>query len=161
MPSLWLLEVTYLLTTETNTMADPTLLNGLAGGLIATIVMTVFMMTLGDDSPPPTAVLWAKYVGDGPPENYMPQGMALHMLYGIGAGVVFALVVPLMGFSLTLVTAVVLGLAYGLALTIVGMVFWMNLVLGMDPDPGMMATFLVFHLVYGSVLGAWLTLGIL
>jgi hypothetical protein len=141
-------------------MADPTILNGLAGGLIATIVMTVFMLALGDDSPPPTAALWSKYVGDGPPEEYMPQGMALHMLYGIGAGAAFAVAFPFLGVSLTLATAVGLGLVYGIVLTVVGMVLWMRVVLAMEPEPKTMGLFFVFHLIYGGVLGAWLSVGL-
>lgn len=61
-----------------------TILGGLIGGLLATIAVTVFIMTLGDDSPPPTAALWSKFVGDEPPEEYVLPGMVLHMLYGIG-----------------------------------------------------------------------------
>jgi hypothetical protein len=142
-------------------MADASIINGLAGGLIATIVMTVFMMALGDDSPPPTAALWSTYVGDGPPEDYMMQGMVLHMLYGIGAGAAFALLLPVVGISVTLVTAVGLGLVYGIGLTVIGAVLWMNIVLGMDADPAMIGMFTLFHLVYGGVLGAWIFLGIL
>jgi hypothetical protein len=139
-----------------------TLLSGLVGGLLATIVMTMFMMALGDDSPPPTAQLWAKYVGDGPAEEYMMPGMALHMMYGIGAGVAFVLVVPALGFGLeTLLTAVAFGAAYGIVLTVVGMVLWMRVVLAMEPDPKMMGMFTVFHLVYGVVLGAVVGSGIL
>ncbi|SDG06598.1 hypothetical protein [Halorientalis regularis] len=141
-------------------MADPTILGGLAGGLIATIVMTVFMLALGDDSPPPTAALWSKYVGDGPPAEYMPQGMALHMLYGIGAGAAFAVAFPFLGVSLTLATGVGLGFVYGIVLTVVGMVLWMRIVLAMEPEPKTMGLFFFFHLVYGGVLGAWLSLGL-
>jgi len=142
-------------------MAEVSIINGLAGGLIATIAMTVAMMALGDDSPPPTAALWAKFVGDGAPEDYMMQGMVLHMIYGVSAGVVFAFLIPLLGLSISLVTTVGLGLGYGIGLTIVGAVFWMNLVLGMDPDPKMVAMFTLFHLVYGAVLGGWISQGIL
>jgi hypothetical protein len=139
-----------------------TLLSGLVGGLLATIVMTMFMMALGDDSPPPTAQLWAKYVGDGPAEEYMMPGMALHMMYGIGAGVAFVLVVPALGFGLeTLLTAVAFGAAYGIVLTVVGMVLWMRVVLAMEPDPKVIGMFTVFHLVYGVVLGAIVGSGIL
>lgn len=142
-------------------MVQATLVNGLAGGIVATIVMTVFMLALGDDSPPPTAALWAKYVGDGPPADYMMPGMALHMLYGLGAGVVFALAVPLLGIGVTLATAVGLGIAYGLALTVVGAVLWMCIVLGMEPEPPQVAMFTFFHLAYGVVLGAWVGVGVL
>ncbi|MUV88548.1 hypothetical protein GJ629_00485 [Halapricum sp. CBA1109] len=142
-------------------MADVSIINGLAGGLLATIVMTVFMMALGDDSPPPTAALWAKYVGDGPPEEYMMQGMALHILYGISAGAAFAVLFTVLEFGLSVVTAVGLGLGYGVVLTVVGAVFWMNVVLDMDPDPAMVGTFALFHLVYGAVLGGWISQGLL
>jgi hypothetical protein len=141
-------------------MADPSILNGLAGGLVATVVMTVFMMALGDDSPPPTAALWSKYVGDGAPEDYMPQGMALHVLYGIGAGAALAVAIPLLGVSLTLPMAVGLGLGYGVVLTVVGAILWMRLVLAMDPEPTVVGRFLFFHLVYGGVLGAWFSVGL-
>lgn len=141
-------------------MVETSILNGLAGGLVATIVMTVFMMALGDDSPPPTAALWSKYFGDGPPEKYMMQGMVLHMLYGIGAGGGFAILIPVFGVSVTTATAIGLGLAYGVALTVVGAVLWMRIVLAMEPEPATVGLFLFFHLVYGAVLGGWVPLGI-
>jgi len=138
-------------------MADISVLNGLAGGVVATIVMTVFMMGLGDDSPPPTAALWAKYVGDGSPDEYMPQGMLLHMVYGISAGGAFAVLFTVVGLDLSVVTAVGLGVAYGLVLTVVGAVLWMNIVLDIDPDPQMIGMFTLFHVVYGVVLGAFIS----
>lgn len=131
-------------------------LSGLVGGLLATIVMTVFMMALGDDSPPPTAALWAKYVGDGSPDEYMMQGMALHMLYGIGAGAAFAVGATALGLGVgagALTTSLLLALAYGVVLTVVGAVFWMKIVLAMEPEPAMVGMFTLFHLVYGAVLG--------
>lgn len=134
-----------------------TLLGGLVAGLAATIVMTAAMMALGDDSPPPTAALWAKYVGDGPPEQHVMQGMVLHLLYGVGAGGVFAVALP-KGLGVTGVPgpAVALGggLVYAVGLMLVGMVFWMNVVLGMEADRETMMVFGLFHLIYGVVLGA-------
>lgn len=91
----------------------------------------------------------------------MMQGMALHLLYGIGAGAVFSALIPVLGVSLSLATAGGLGLAYGVVLTIIGAVVWMRLVLGMDPEPAMIGMFLLFHLVYGGVLGVWLSLELL
>ncbi|WP_227134533.1 hypothetical protein [Halorubellus salinus] len=132
-----------------------TLLGGLVGGLVATIAMTMAMMALGDGSPPPTAALWAKFVGDEPPEAYVPQGMALHVLYGVGAGGAFALALPALGFgSAGVVTVLGLAIAYALALTLVGAAFWMNVVLATDPEPQQAAMFGVFHVVYGVVLAA-------
>jgi hypothetical protein len=108
-------------------------LGGLVGGLVATVVMTALMMAMGDDSPPPTAQVWAKYVGDGPVEEYPMQRMILHILYGIGAGWVFALVVAFGLLALTplnLVDGVINGSVYGVILVVVAAVVWMRLVLG-------------------------------
>jgi len=134
---------------------------GLAGGLLATIVMTAVMMMLGDGGPPPTARLVAKFAG-GDPDDYAMPGMVLHLLYGIVAGTVFAVGVPLLGLSLgSVAIAVGLGLVYGVVLMIGGMVFWMRLIIGMDPDRDMMMMFGTVHVVYGVVLGGFLGAGIL
>lgn len=134
---------------------------GVVGGLIATIIMTIVMSALGDGGPPPTAQLVAKFTGGGDPEAYAMQGMALHFLYGIGAGVVFAVGLPLLGMDFSSAgVAIGLGLLYGIVLMIGGMAFWMRTVLGMDPDRTMLRTFVVAHLSYGLVLGGFLATGI-
>jgi len=131
------------------------ILSGLIGGLLATVVMTMFMMALGDDSPPPTAALWAKYIGSDGPESYMMQGMALHMLYGIIAGGAFAVGVTALGLGVgSLTTALLWAVVYGLVLTVVGAVFWMRVVLAMEPESAMVGMFALFHVIYGLVLGA-------
>jgi hypothetical protein len=133
---------------------------GLAGGVVATIVMTVAMMMMGDGGPPPTARLVAKFAG-GEPEEFEMPGMALHMIYGIIAGAVFALGVPVLGLSLdSIVVAVGLGLVYGVVLMIGGMMFWMRAVMGIEPDRGTMTMFGTVHVIYGVVLGAFLGAGI-
>ena len=137
------------------------MLSGLVGGLLATIVMTVAMVALGDGGPPPTARSVAKIAGDDPAE-YEKPGMALHFLYGIIAGAVFAVGVPLLGLSLdSLVVAAGLGLVYGLVLMVVSMLFWMRLVIGIEPEPSMMKLFGVVHAVYSLVLGTCLGTGFL
>lgn len=129
---------------------------GLAGGVVATIVMTIAMMVMGDGGPPPTARLVARFAG-GDPEDYAMPGMALHFVYGIVAGAVFAVGVPSIGLDLgSIVVAVGLGLVYGVVLVIGGTVFWMRLVIGMEPDRDMMMTFGTVHVIYGVVLGAFL-----
>lgn len=138
------------------------LLTGLIGGLVATIIMTVFMMALGDDSPPPTAIFWAKYIGDGDPKEYLPQGMVLHLIYGISAGGAFAVGVPLIDFVdvESLEMAVFWGLAYGVILFVVAAILWMKVVLQIEPEKKMVGLFLLFHLIYGLVLGGWIGLEI-
>jgi len=76
------------------------------------------------------------------------------------AGVVFALGAPAIGLELDGAIAVGLGLAYGIALMIGGMAFWMRLVIGREPDRGMLVTFGAVHLTYGLVLGAFLGAGL-
>jgi len=133
---------------------------GLAGGIVATIVMTVLMMVMGDGGPPPTARLVAKFAGGDPPAYAMP-GMALHFLYGVVAGAVFAVGVPLVGLDLgSLAVAVGLGLAYGVVLMVAGMLFWMRAVIGIEPDAETMRTFGTVHVVYGVVLGAFIWTGV-
>jgi hypothetical protein len=134
---------------------------GLAGGLVATIVMTIVMMVMGDGGPPPTAALVSKFAG-GDPADYKMPGMVLHLLYGTIAGAVFAVGVPLAGLPLgSIGIALGLGLLYGIVLMIGGMVFWMRIVIGMEPDRNTMMTFAIVHVIYGVVLGAFLGAGIL
>lgn len=133
---------------------------GLAGGIVATIVMTTVMRGMGGGAPP-TSALVAKFAG-GEPEEYMMPGMVLHLLYGTVAGAVFALGVPLLGLSLgSLGVAIGLGVVYGLLLMVGGMMFWMRIVIGMEADAGTMKLFGTVHVVYGLVLGGFLGLGIL
>ena len=137
------------------------LIPGLAGGLIATVVMTAVMMAVGDGGPPPTARFVAKFAGGEPEEHKMP-GMVLHLVYGIGAGGALVVGAPLVGVELSdIAVAVGVGLAYGVALMVVGMVLWMRLVIGTEPDKRMMAAFAAAHLTYGVVLGAFLSTGVL
>jgi hypothetical protein len=134
---------------------------GLAGGLLATIVMTIVMMAVGDGGPPPTAALVAT-VADGDPEEYAMPGMVLHLAYGVLAGAVFAVGAPALGVELDAIgVATALGLVYGIVLMIGGMVFWMRTVIGIEPDRDTVVTFGVVHIVYGLVLGAFVGAGVL
>lgn len=142
-------------------MVEITLLGGLVGGLVATLVMTAFMLALGDDSPPPTSLYWSKYVGDDDPDAYRREGMALHMVYGIGAGVVLTAALQTAGFGdVAPLTAMGAGLGYGILLFAGGAAFWMKVVLALDPTPEDIGQFLFFHLVYGLVLGGVLAAGV-
>jgi hypothetical protein len=127
---------------------------GVVSGLVATVAMTAVMKAVGDGGPPPTANLVAKFSGGEPGDHKMP-GMALHLLYGVGAGAVFVAGAPLAGLGFgSVAVAVGLGLAYGVALMVGGMVFWMRLVIGIEPDKETMKTFAAAHVTYGVVLGA-------
>lgn len=136
-------------------------IGGLTGGLAATLVMTAAMMMIGDGGPPPTAGLVAKFAG-GDASDHARPGMVLHLIYGTIAGGVFAVGAPALGFELnTIPLTLGLGLLYGLVLMFGGMAFWVRMVIGMEPDRGMILTFGVVHIVYGLVLGAFLGAGVL
>jgi len=137
------------------------LVAGLAGGLVATVLMTAVMMALGDGGPPPTAALVAKFQGGDPADHAMP-GMVLHLVYGTVAGAVLAVAAPAVGLTLVDSTglAVGVGLVYGLLLMVSGMVFWMRVVIGLDPERETVLVFGVVHVVYGVVLGAFLGAGL-
>jgi hypothetical protein len=123
--------------------------------------MTILMMVLGDDDPPPTAQLVAKFAG-GTPEDHAMPGMVLHFVYGVDAGVVLAVGAPLIGLGFgSIAVAAGLGLVYGVVLMIVGMVLWMRLIIGMEPDRDMLVLFGTVHAVYGVLLGAFLGTGVL
>lgn len=118
-------------------------------------------MVMGDGGPPPTARLVVKFAR-GEPEDYAMPGKALHFVYGIVAGAVFAVGVPLIGLDLgSIAVAAGLGLVYGIVLMIGGMVFRMRMVIGMEPDRDTMAMFGTVHVIYGVVLGAFLGVGII
>lgn len=126
--------------------------------------MTAFMLLLGDESPPPTAVFWAKYVGNSEPSAYVMQGRVLYVLSGIGAGLVCGLLGAagiVVGSLETIGGGVVNGLLSGVVLFVVAAGLWMNIVLDMDAGPKQTGMFPVFHLVYGAVLGAFVGAGIL
>ena len=140
----------------------PSFINGIVGGFVATIVMTIAMMAMTDDSPPPTALLWAKYIGNRGPDEYMMQGMILHFIYGILAGGVFVLVANTIGLDLvSLGSSILWAVVYGVMLFLIGAGFWMPRVLDMQPDRQMAVGFLLFHVVYGIVLGAWVSFELL
>jgi hypothetical protein len=133
-------------------------LTGVLVVLEATVAMTAVMTAVGDEGPPPTANLLDKFA-DVEPDDHKTPGMVLHLVYGVGAGAVFAVGAPLVGLGVnSAVVAVGLGLAYGVALTVGGMVFWMRL-LGVEPEKRTTAAFGAAHLTYGVVLGAFLGSG--
>lgn len=90
-------------------------------------------------------------------------GMLLYLGYGVAAGAVFALAIPLLGSASVASTTggVSWGLAYGVVLFVGAAAFWMNVVLGMDPEPKEAGAFLLFHLIYGLVLGGLVGVGVL
>lgn len=137
-------------------MSDVTLLTGAVWGLAGAIAMVVVMTARGGDAPPPFAVFWARFLGDGDPDAAMPQALLLHAGYAIVAGAVYTVVFTAfdLGFAITTVAGGVLwGLVYGVVLLVGAMAFWGKLVLDMAPDGPQRRTLVLAHLAYGLVLG--------
>ncbi len=139
-------------------MSDVTLLTGAIWGLAGAIAMVIVMNARGGDDPPPFAVFWAKFLGDGNPDAAMPQALSLHAIYAAVAGAVFTLVFNPLGDSVGLALTgfaggIVWGLVYAIVLLIGAMVFWGKIVLDLDPSGEQMQTIAMAHLAYGLVLG--------
>lgn len=132
------------------------LFRAIQGGVFATIVMTAFRLPILR-SLPPSANFWAKYVGDGHPEEYTGIGIVLHFLYGISFGALFGLLYPRVNLprSATETEGVVWGTIFGLLLSIFGERVMMNWLLGMEVEEGTETVFHAAHAVYGIALGTW------
>lgn len=139
-------------------MSELTLLSGAVWGLVGAVAMVVVMNARGGDAPPPFAVFWASYLGDGDPADAMPQALVLHAIYAVVAGAVYTLVFNLVGPSLGLpitgyAGGIVLGLVWAIVLLAGAVAFWGNLVLDLDPDSEQVRTLVFAHLAFGLVLG--------
>ena len=131
---------------------------GMAGGFVATLVMTAFRLPISR-SLPPTADFWATYVGGGDPEQYTIQGIVLHLFYGAVAGGVFGALVDLDrndSEASREVRGAVLGTVYGLTLSAFGTRVLLEGLLGMALEPDERLVFHLGHVVYGLTLGTWL-----
>lgn len=139
-------------------MSEVTLLTGAVWGLVGAIAMVVVINVRGGDDPPPFAVFWAKFLGDGDPAAAMPQALSLHAIYAIVAGAVYTLVfnpvgqlvgLPIIGFA----GGLVFGLVWGVILLIGAMGPWGMMILDMDPDSHQKQTLVLAHLAFGLTLG--------
>ena len=164
---------------ESDTVASPSdppdrnafagrLRRGLEGGLLATLVMTVYRLPVSR-SLPPTAEFWTNFVSDGDPQDATVPALLLHAVYGGAAGAVFA---ALLGHRRSVtdtnpevddppgpptysgeVSTTVAGLLYGIVLSVLGERIVLGRFLDIDPDDRI--AFHVGHLLYGITLGAW------
>lgn len=131
---------------------------GVVGGLVATVLMTLYRFPTFR-ALPPTAEFWAMYVAGGEPEQYPVEGLVLHFLYGGVAG-------GLLGLAFSLVdvrtartrrfTAVALAVGYSLLLSVFGTRVVFRRLLGEELDDDERMVFHIGHVVYGLSLGTWL-----
>jgi len=136
-----------------------TALRGFTGGLVATVVMTVYRLPVFR-ALPPTAEFWATYLGRGDAEQYPVQGLVLHFLYGGVAGGVFGTVLDRIDVDAEWdrrIGATVLAFGYGVVLSVFGTRVLFPLLLDEEMNPDEAFVFHVGHLVYGLTLGTWLS----
>lgn len=135
------------------------LVRGVIGGLIATVLMTLYRFPLFRGLPP-TAEFWAMFVRGGDPEQYPVAGLVLHFLYGGAAGGLFGLGFSMIDFRTERdrrLGAIALSLVYGVVLSVFGMRILLRRLLGEELDPDEGTVFHVGHVIYGLTLGTWLS----
>lgn len=137
-------------------MAQVSVLAGVIWGFVGSIAMVIVMGTRGDEDPPSFAVYWSETIGDGNPSDAMPQALLLHVIYAMAAGGAYVVLFSTVDLGLRItgyVGGVVWGVFWAVILLAIGFLFWVNMVLDMDPDQPAMVTMGLAHLAYGLTLG--------
>lgn len=130
-----------------------TVLSGIVGGLLGSIVAGAAMVTASED-PLPSAVVWAKYLGDGIPDHYATHGIVVHLAYGALAGAAFVAVAGALSLGVgTLPGAILWAVVWAAALMAFAVGFWLVFVLGDHPDPRGLGPLALGHLAFGVLLG--------
>lgn len=134
-------------------------LNGLLGGLFATAAMTWIIRQLGLEELLPAPMFWARHIADGDPDEYHTGPRLLHYTYGVLAGGIFGAILastPINPAEIAIVTG--MSITFSFILFVIARRFWLPVVIGFKPDPEQIKEYLLFHIVYGSVLGPWMSL---
>ncbi len=131
------------------------LLNGVVGGAVATVSMSVFREPVSR-SLPPTSSFLSSVTGDEPGDHPLAAYL-LHLCYGMGAGGAFGVASGYVPARLqnSLRARLGLGAAYGFLLSVFGRRVVLPALAGLDLDPDEAAIFDAGHLVFGLALGAW------
>lgn len=128
---------------------------GVLGGLVASLVLSAFRVPTAK-SLPPTADFLADVLG-GSASDYPVAAFALHLSYGVAAGVAYAhaWVRRPDGVDDAETAGLVLGGLYGAALSVVGERVVVPRAVGIDLETDDRIVFHVSHVLYGLTLGAW------
>lgn len=132
---------------------------GVGGGLIATVLMTLYRFPLFR-AIPPTSEFWAMFLGGGEPEEFPLVGLLLHFGYGGVAGGLFGVGFSRLNFRNVRnqrLGAISLSLGYGLILSIFGSRVLLHRLLDEELEPDDAVVFHIAHVVYGLTLGTWLS----
>ena len=127
---------------------------GTAGGIAGGIVMGVLMLAMNDAV---IAVAIPSLYSLAPPPN-IPVGMVVHVFHGAVLGIIFAGIASAMGLDSSR-NIIGLGFAWGIvtwvALAALLMPIWLSTVgsPASPPFPNFAPPSLIWHLVYGLVLG--------
>ncbi|MBX0286380.1 hypothetical protein [Haloarcula salinisoli] len=133
------------------------LARGSVGGLVATVVMTVYRIPVFK-ALPPTAEFWARFVGGGDVEEYFVPGLLLHLLYGVIGGAVYGILASFTDVDDPVARerlSVLGGLAYGLGLSAFGSRVVFVRLLGRELQSEDALVFHVGHAIYGVTLGTF------
>lgn len=140
---------------------------GLVGGLAATLAMSLVMAPMMRGQPGPPAMLASRLTGR-PPEASGALGLAMHLVYGVVAGILFAWGLDAYAgiASWTPVGLAGAGVLFGVALWLLGALFWAPVsgmdrrLAGMSPEGTLrlQSALLGLHLAYGLVLAGVLWL---
>lgn len=131
---------------------------GCLGGLVATVVMTVYRIPVFK-ALPPTAEFWARYVSGGDVEQHFLPGLFLHLLYGTVGGGVYGLLASFVyvpDLTARERLSVAGGLGYALCLSVFGSRVVFVRVLGRELQSDDALVFHVGHAVYGVTLGTFI-----
>lgn len=133
--------------------------NGAVGGLLGTVTMTVYRMPIAR-SLPPTEAFWTRYGLGEEGERSPLVALFLHLSYGIGGGAVFGAAFAMLGSSEEPeanreAKSAVLGLLYGVVLSVFGRRVIVERLLGQDLAADEALVFHGGHLVYALTLGTW------
>lgn len=145
--------------TDTEHNAARGFVRGLIGGLIATVLMTLYRFPVFR-AVPPTADFWGKYVRSGDAEAYPGIGLLLHFLYGAVGGGLFGVLLSQLGGladSERGLRVIGLSLVYGLVLSVFGTRVIFPYLLDEEIEPAETVLFHIGHVVYGLTLGTWLS----